>query len=223
MPTGSTAWAHSGAKIRHNHIIAPCLPLLPLRTVRRMPCPCPAVISHASSLADTVMEHLSTDLAGFCQRLPKVELHAHLNGSCRDSTLKELAEAAPQMSESCAKLLSVNGAADLLSDIIREDFVASICHRGPELCKLEPCAALTLPRMQATGHWQNAFNFLTSYTTSRRPMRLSHASPPRCGAAQGVSACPCHKGPSLPAAVQPSRGQCSADVRRHGPRQRHVR
>ena len=28
----------------------------------------------------------------FCQMLPKCELHAHLNGSVRDSTLRELAE-----------------------------------------------------------------------------------------------------------------------------------
>ncbi len=32
-------------------------------------------------------------LATFCKRLPKVELHAHLNGSLRSSTLKELAQA----------------------------------------------------------------------------------------------------------------------------------
>lgn len=28
----------------------------------------------------------------FCRQLPKVELHAHLNGSIRDSTIRELAE-----------------------------------------------------------------------------------------------------------------------------------
>ena len=28
----------------------------------------------------------------FCHKLPKVELHAHLNGSLSNNTLKELAE-----------------------------------------------------------------------------------------------------------------------------------
>eukprot|EP00892_Ulva_mutabilis_P003273 jgi/Ulvmu1/1317/UM011_0045.1 len=56
-----------------------------------------------------IMEHLPRELAQFCASLPKVELHAHLNGSCRDSTLRELAATAPTMSPSCAKLLSVNG------------------------------------------------------------------------------------------------------------------
>ena len=31
------------------------------------------------------------DIETFCKRLPKVELHAHLNGSIRESTLVELA------------------------------------------------------------------------------------------------------------------------------------
>lgn len=31
-------------------------------------------------------------LLAFCQRLPKVELHAHLNGSIRERTLHELAK-----------------------------------------------------------------------------------------------------------------------------------
>lgn len=66
------------------------------------------------------MEHLPSHLAQFCRDLPKVELHAHLNGSCRDSTLRELAEAVPNITESSAKLLSVNGAADLLSELISE-------------------------------------------------------------------------------------------------------
>lgn len=33
-------------------------------------------------------------LLAFCQRLPKIELHAHLNGCIRDATLRELAAAA---------------------------------------------------------------------------------------------------------------------------------
>lgn len=33
----------------------------------------------------------SAALLDFCQRLPKVELHAHLNGCVRESTLLELA------------------------------------------------------------------------------------------------------------------------------------
>ena len=33
----------------------------------------------------------SAMLLEFCQRLPKVELHAHLNGCVRESTLLELA------------------------------------------------------------------------------------------------------------------------------------
>ena len=33
----------------------------------------------------------SAALLAFCRRLPKVELHAHLNGSLRESTLLELA------------------------------------------------------------------------------------------------------------------------------------
>ena len=32
------------------------------------------------------------EFRGFCQKLPKVELHAHLNGSLSNNTLKELAE-----------------------------------------------------------------------------------------------------------------------------------
>lgn len=31
------------------------------------------------------------ELQNFCRQLPKVELHAHLNGSIRDDTIKELA------------------------------------------------------------------------------------------------------------------------------------
>ena len=56
------------------------------------------------------MQHLEPELAQFCRKLPKVELHAHLNGSCRDSTLKELVEALPDMPESSARLLAVDGA-----------------------------------------------------------------------------------------------------------------
>ena len=35
---------------------------------------------------------INAALLAFCQRLPKVELHAHLNGSIRESTLHELAK-----------------------------------------------------------------------------------------------------------------------------------
>ncbi len=34
---------------------------------------------------------VSAELMQLCQRLPKVELHAHLNGCVRESTLLELA------------------------------------------------------------------------------------------------------------------------------------
>ncbi|GJP49174.1 hypothetical protein CLOM_g8418 [Closterium sp. NIES-68] len=44
----------------------------------------------------------------FCERLPKVELHAHLNGSIRDSTIRELAEKrqaeAPLVAEDALRL-----------------------------------------------------------------------------------------------------------------------
>lgn len=45
----------------------------------------------------------------FCRALPKVELHAHLNGSCRDSTLRELAQGDPSITHDCAHLLSTRG------------------------------------------------------------------------------------------------------------------
>jgi adenosine deaminase len=35
------------------------------------------------------MEETTKDLFKFCQELPKVELHAHLKGSLRESTLLE--------------------------------------------------------------------------------------------------------------------------------------
>jgi hypothetical protein len=44
-----------------------------------------------------------------CQALPKVELHAHLNGSCRDSTLKELAQGNQEITNESAHLLSKKG------------------------------------------------------------------------------------------------------------------
>lgn len=44
-----------------------------------------------------------------CKALPKVELHAHLNGSCRDSTLKELAQGNQEITHDSAHLLSEKG------------------------------------------------------------------------------------------------------------------
>ena len=44
-----------------------------------------------------------------CKALPKVELHAHLNGSCRDSTLQELAQGNQEITHDSAHLLSEKG------------------------------------------------------------------------------------------------------------------
>lgn len=45
----------------------------------------------------------------FCKSLPKVELHAHLNGSCRNSTLHELANGNTEITHDSAHLLSETG------------------------------------------------------------------------------------------------------------------
>ena len=34
----------------------------------------------------------NSEISDFCQKLPKIELHAHLNGSLSNQTLKQLAE-----------------------------------------------------------------------------------------------------------------------------------
>jgi adenosine deaminase len=44
-----------------------------------------------------------------CEGLPKVELHAHLNGSVRDSTLRELAHNDPAITEDAVHQLGIKG------------------------------------------------------------------------------------------------------------------
>ncbi|GJP49175.1 hypothetical protein CLOM_g8418 [Closterium sp. NIES-68] len=107
----------------------------------------------------------------FCERLPKVELHAHLNGSIRDSTIRELAEKrqaeAPLVAEDALRLTNKGQLAPVV-----EDFAAdNVCYLelrttpksnpGAGMSKqsyIEAVLAGLLPFMRAETAWLDARN-----------------------------------------------------------------
>lgn len=95
----------------------------------------------------------SRSMLEFCRRLPKMELHAHLNGSLRGSTVRELAEIkglASDMGPSAVERLTATGVTRTLAetfalfDLIHK--VLSYTHAPAVLiCMPFPLACSSLP------------------------------------------------------------------------------